>query len=179
MRRAAQLGLGSPGGPQPADTHIISVTATDALQDHRRRRQLSAPPPQPPPPASFPAAAAARSAPRRSSGAGASPAAPTAAAAPPAAAAWIRALARRRGEGGREAESCRRGRAWDPASPAALVERGGLGLSLRARPDGSSARGPGVRESRLERWRERCDFPRLTRTCVETTFPSVPSGRQL
>lgn len=101
------------------------------------------------------------------------------AAAPPAAAAWIRAPARRRGEGGREAGSCGTGRTWDPASPAALVERGGLGLSLRARPDGSSARGPGVRESRLERWRERYDFPRLTRTCVETTFPSVPSGRQL
>lgn len=129
---AAQLRLGSPGGPQPADTHIISVT--DALHDHRRRRrQLSAPPP--PPPASFPAAAAAaaRSAPRRSSGAGASPAAPTAAAAPPAAAAWIRAPARRRGEGGREAGSCLRGRAWDPASPAALAERRGT----RALPPGA------------------------------------------
>lgn len=140
---AAQLGLGSPGGPQPADTHIISVT--DALHDHHRRRQLSAPPLQPPPPASFPAAAAAaRSAPRRSSGAGASPAAPTAAAAPPAAAAWIRAPARRRGEGGREAGSCRRGRAWDPASPAALAERkGGSGSASGRALTADSAQGPG------------------------------------
>lgn len=75
-----------------------------------------------------------------------------------------------------------------------LPEGPGLGPRLPSRASGKtgdsgsasgraltadSARGPGVRESRQERWREGCDFPRLTRTCVETTFPSVPSGRQL
>lgn len=75
-----------------------------------------------------------------------------------------------------------------------LPEGPGLGPRLPSRASGKrgvsgsasgraltadSARGPGVRESRLERWREGCDFPRLTRTCVETTLPSVPSGRQL
>lgn len=131
-------GSAAPGVPsQPTLTSSPSpmpFTTTAAAASSRPLRRSRRPP------ASFPAAAA-RSAPRRSSGAGASPAAPTAAAAPPAAAAWIRAPARRRGEGGREAGSCRRGRASDPASPAALEERGGLGLSLRARPDGSPARG--------------------------------------
>lgn len=53
-RRPPSSGSAAPGVPQPADTHIISVSATDALHDHRRRRQLSAPPPQPPPPRLLP-----------------------------------------------------------------------------------------------------------------------------
>lgn len=144
MPPAAQLGLGSPRGP-PASRH----------SHHLRHRHRCPSRPPPPPPALGPSAAAAapRLLPRRRRRALCPP--------PEQRGRGIACGAHRRRRascgrcldsgtgptprggraGGREAGSCRRGRAADPASPAALAERGGLGLCLRARPDGSQRAG--------------------------------------